>query len=159
LSNRSFAFQAAYFSNPAPMALIAGKMTAEKGTDQFRHQRRPDDARTQAQNIHIIMFDTLVSGINIMANTGINPVDLIRRDAGSHPRTTYQDSAIGSPTHDFAPKLFSKIRIVNGLGTVSAKIYRFVSGLLDSANHLILKWKTSMVTRNCYTHSISFHFI
>ena len=60
------------------MALIVRKARSQECWDDFLDQFKANDARAHTKHVHLIMLDTLVSRISIMAHTSIDPFHLVR---------------------------------------------------------------------------------
>jgi hypothetical protein len=77
-----------HFSDSSPVAWRAAELRGQKGFDQFPSERRPDHFSAQTENIHIIIFDTLMSGENIMDEPGTHTRNFVRRDGRTHAAAT-----------------------------------------------------------------------
>jgi len=62
------------------MALFAGEFGGKKNPDQIAGELRSDDARTQHQNVDVVVFHALAGGIGVMAQTRPDARNLIRGD-------------------------------------------------------------------------------
>ena len=129
----------------------------QEGLHQLRHQRRADDPRAQAEHIHIIVFDALVGGVDIVAQAGIDTFDLVGRDTGPNPRAADQNPALGLPFQNRPANLFGIIRIIDRFRAERAQ----VTGSCPAS-------RTTRITSslsgnpawscNSYTHTILYHW-
>jgi hypothetical protein len=59
-------------------------LVIEAGLAKVGSQFNSNNARSKAQNIHIIVFHPLMSRIGVMAQVGINSLHFISGNAGAH---------------------------------------------------------------------------
>src|SRR5262249_25800156 len=112
---RKTLFHRLYFFNPTTMVLLAGKACLQESPDQLISDRWANHLSSYRQHIHIIVFYTLVRGINIVTERRPNSRDLIGGYGNSHPTTADED----------APhSLSGKNRVSNRLRIIR-KIHRF----------------------------------
>jgi hypothetical protein len=63
-------------------------VSGQKGLDQFPGERRPDDFSAQTEDIHVVIFDALMSGENIMDEPGTHARNFVRCDGRTHAAAT-----------------------------------------------------------------------
>jgi hypothetical protein len=83
------------FTNSPPAILIRAELGLDEGGNQILCQPRTNDLRTQAHDVDIIMFNTLVGTMKIMAYRRSNAADFVGGNGCSDPRSANHDSSIG----------------------------------------------------------------
>ena len=86
-----------YFSHSALVACGAAEMSGQKGLDQFPGERRPDHFSSQTKDIHVVIFDALVGGENIMNKPSTHTMDFVRGDGCTLAAAAKRDSALTFP--------------------------------------------------------------
>jgi len=76
--------QRLHFSHSASVAYGTTEVSGQKGLDQFPGKRRPDHFSAQTKDIHVVIFDALVGGENIMDEPGTHTGNFVRCDGCSH---------------------------------------------------------------------------
>jgi hypothetical protein len=67
MSLKARSFDSHHFLQAPPMPLLTGEGRLQECPDQFSGKFGADDARTQTEHVHVIMFDTLMGRVRIMA--------------------------------------------------------------------------------------------
>jgi hypothetical protein len=63
-------------------------VSGQKGLDQFPGEPRPDHFSAQTEDIHVVIFDALMSGENIMNEPGTHTRNFVRSDGRTHAAAT-----------------------------------------------------------------------
>src|SRR5262249_8327445 len=71
------------FCKAAFVPLLVCKVCAQKCLYQVFGQFWPNDARAHDEDVHVVVFDTLMGGIGVMADGGTNAFDLVSGNAYS----------------------------------------------------------------------------
>jgi len=79
------------------MALLAGESGCEKRFRDLERERGPDHPRTDAQHVHIVVFDCLMRGVRVMAHRRTNARKFAGRNGHAGPAATDDDAALGLP--------------------------------------------------------------
>lgn len=138
------------------MALFSGKTGSEKIANQIQRQLRPNDARTQAEDIHVVVLHTLVRRVTIVTQSGSNAGKFIGRYRGAYTAAANQHCALGLSIEDRAPGGLRIIGIVIGLGPiVRTAIDDFVPQTPQFGNHDLVQRNSGMVGSNGYFHGDS----
>src|SRR5438045_818061 len=74
--------------------LFIGECSAKKSVDQFLCKRNAYYARSQHEDIHVIMLHSLMGGVGVMTKSGANPWDLVCRDRNSYAAAAHEDSPV-----------------------------------------------------------------
>ena len=127
------------------MALFTGEMCGEKGVDQFLRGGCPDDPAAQHQHVHIVMFHTLVGGINVVTEAAANAGELIHRDGCSDTAAANQNAAFGLAGQDGIAHLFRIVGVIDGVCRVSSYIKHAKTKMLQVRDYIRLKFHARVV--------------
>ena len=94
------------------MALLPRKRRGQKRVDQFVRQVRPNDLRSNAKHVHIVVLDTLVRRVRVVANSGPNATQLRGCDARANAAPADYDPSISPALLNFLTAANREIRIV-----------------------------------------------
>ena len=109
------------------MAFFGGKLRVQKQPDQIESELIGDDPGTQYQNIHVIVFHPLASGIAVMACGGPDSRNLVDRYRSAHPAAAYQNAPVSPVIDDRHCNGFRIIGIVYRGSTVGADVQNLMS--------------------------------
>lgn len=73
------------------MSCLATEPGPEKGFDQLHSQGRSNHTGTEAQDVHVIMFNTLVGRIGVMAKAGTDARNLVGSNTGTYTTAAQQN--------------------------------------------------------------------
>jgi hypothetical protein len=118
-----------HFVMPPYMTLGVGfEPRTDKSVNQFLGQRAADYPAPQAQHIHIVVLNTLVRRIRVMAQACINARHFIRCDAGSYTAAADQHPTLNRSLDNRFGYSAGKIGVIDRrLGTVGSEIDYLVS--------------------------------
>jgi len=146
--------------------LIGLKLGGHKSAGQLERQFGADDACAENQDVHIVVLDTLVGGISVVANAGANAGNFVGGDADSDAGAADEDAAGRGAGYDRLAYFLGKIGvIVEWLVRVRPDIDQFVAGSGEMVAHLIFEGETGVIASNDEFHSVPFptppasHFI
>ena len=134
------------------MSLFGREAGIDERANKFRGDFFSDNTCPNTQDIHIVMLDTLVGRVRVVANSGSNARNLICGDTDSDATTANQDSSIRTLAEDLFPYLASEVRIIDGTIGVRSAIDDFMSFGLHDQHHPLLQWKTAMITAKSESH-------
>src|SRR3990172_4418676 len=122
------------------------------GADHVERELRPDNARAQAEHIHVVVLDSLPRREGIVADRRAHTRDLVRRYRSAHAAPAEEQPAIGlAPHHRLAHRL-GEVRVIDRLLAVRAQVEHLVpepSQLIDSR---LLQNKPGVVAANRDAH-------
>src|SRR5439155_22005219 len=81
--------------------------------DEVTRQRRPDDLGAQAEDVHVVVLDALVSRVDVVADRRADTGKLGGGDGGAHTGTADEHSTVGVPALNGLADLASLLRIVD----------------------------------------------
>ena len=86
-------FQRCNLCQTPPVTLCTAKARTQEISQQFGSQLVPNDPRTKAEHVHVVVLHTLPRGKGIMTHAGANTAKLVRRHRSTH----------AAATHNYAP--------------------------------------------------------
>src|ERR1035437_1224403 len=101
-----------YFFEPSLVSFIFYELRVDKGINDLTGQCIPYDPLSQAQDVHIIMFNTLVGRIRIMAYSRPNAFEFIGSDTYTNATATNNDGFFTFMLKQGIGHIGSMIRIV-----------------------------------------------
>ena len=72
------------------------------------------------------MFNTLVGGIRVVTDAGVDALHLICRNTCSHPGPAQQNPTSSPAGQDGVPDLLGEIRIITGFGGIRTQVKDFM---------------------------------
>src|SRR5580765_1108807 len=115
------------------MPLLVRETRSEESLHQVFGQFHANDARTEHQHVHIVMFDALMCRIAVMANRSTNAYEFICRDACTDAASANQNAAIRFSIKHRSAHRFCEVWIVRRILVERANIQYRVS---ESAQHI-----------------------
>ena len=135
------------------MALGAAEVSGEKGLDQFQSEGRPDHFSAQTKYIHVVIFDALVSGENIMDEPGTNTGNFVHGDGRSHAAAAERHSTLNVSRGDGPGQGDNEVGVVIfGVQLVCAEVHDFVPRATQRFRHLLFQGEASVVPGDSHTH-------
>ncbi len=89
--------------------------------------RRPNHMGSQRKDIHIIVFYTLMRGVNIVAERGPDSRDLIGGYGNPHPATADEDAPHSLPRKNRVSNRLRIIREIHGIGAMWSQVQDLVT--------------------------------
>jgi hypothetical protein len=141
------------FRQAALVAWSAAEVSGQKGLDQFPGERRPDHSLTQAKNVHIVIFDALVGGENIMDKPGTHPGNFVRGDGCSDTAAADGHSTVHFSRGNGPGKGNDEVRVVVfGVQLVCAEVHDLIPRAAKLLRQLLFQGKPTMVRGDSHTH-------
>ena len=134
-------------------ALLVAVAGVQKGCHEFRSQRQADNPPSQAQDVEIVVLDSLAGGIRVMTNARPHALELVRGNSGSDAAAANDDAALSFAVANGLGNRYGEVGVVVGwIVLVSTDVYRFVTRfrhLLDD-RHLEVKAGVVSPDRNAH---------
>jgi len=73
-------FKRGDFTQPADMTFFLGKFGGEEGIDQFARDNKTYHSAADAEDVHIVMLDSLVSRVVVLNQPGAHSHNLVGTD-------------------------------------------------------------------------------
>ena len=141
------------FRHAALMAWSAAESSVKKGFDQFAGEGRPNHFPTETKDIHVVVFDTLMGGENIVDKRGTHTGNLVRGDGRSYTAAAERHSPLNFPRRDGPRQRNDEVGVViSGVQLVRAEVHDFVSRATERLRHLFLQGKPAVVRCNSHAH-------
>ena len=104
------------------MTLLAREGGVEKRCDEIGGKRGPDDTRSETENVHVVVLDSLPRGVAVVADGGADAGKFVggNRHAGAAP--AHDDAAVGASIAQRRGDRFSAVGIVDGSGGVGSEV-------------------------------------
>src|SRR3989442_544439 len=114
-------FNVFYLLESFHITLATIEACPEKRGHQVPREGRPDDLGAEAEDVHVVVLNALVSRVDVVADRGANAPQLGGGDRGAHTGAADEDPTLGVPSEDGLADLASLVRIVDpdriGVGT------------------------------------------
>src|SRR5262249_36133429 len=135
------------------IALPAVGRSCQEGPRELPRELAADDLGAEAEHVHVVVLDTLVRGIDVVADRGADPVELAGRDRGADAQAADEDAAVRGTGGE-------RVRDVRGLvGIVDARRRRvgpevddLVTERLDLREQALPQGDAAVVERNRDSH-------
>jgi hypothetical protein len=88
------------------------KPVTQEGVHDIEGECGTDDSRSHYQDIHVVMLDTLVCGVGIVAYRRADPRHFVGGDANADAGTADEDASLGRTGYERFTDDRCKIRIV-----------------------------------------------
>lgn len=138
------------------MALLIAECRGDEGPCQLQGHRRPDHPGTQAENVHVVMFYALMSGIGIVTHSRPYAFDLVRGNRRPHTAAADEDPANSLAGIHGLPNRPRKVRVIHRRSVVRPEIQNFMLISSQFSNEEFLELETGMVTCECEFHFSTF---
>ena len=114
-------------------------MAARNACRDLAGERGADDARAEAQHVHVVVLDRLMRGVGVVAHRRANAGELVRgnRDAGA--AAADDDAALGLPVAQGVGDRFGGIGIIHRRGRMGAEIEDIVALLSQFCGQFLLQ--------------------
>src|SRR5690348_11026913 len=126
----------------AKAPLVAGLVT-EPGVQERPHQLPgqldPDDTRSEHQHVHVVVLDTLVRGVRVVAQPGPDAGQLVGRDRRADAAAADEHAALRAALGHGVSHRRGDIGIVHRGGAVSAEVQDRVAERLKRGDQLLLE--------------------
>ena len=128
------------------MPLFPGKHGSDVGADDFAGGLDTDDAGAETEHIHIVVLDSLVRRVGIVAEAGAGSADFVGGDAGADAAAADNDAALGLAGGDSSGDGERKVRVVvKRIVLMRAEVGHFVSVGREQFTDFLLQFKPAVV--------------
>ncbi len=84
--------------------------SVEKSADDFKRDFGPDHTSTDAEDVHVVVLDSLASRVRVVAKASANSREFVGSNADTHSRAANEDPTIDFTREDSGRDRLSKIR-------------------------------------------------
>jgi hypothetical protein len=153
LSADSLGVEGSHLPQSAQMPLGLAELGCEKCIDQVLGHSRSYGPSAHADDVHVVILNSLLGGEVIMNQPGADPGNLVRTDRGADAAAADRDAALYLPGSDRAGLRYDEVRIiVTRIYAVRSKIDHVVPGFAKMSNQLLLQTKSTVISRNSNAH-------
>jgi hypothetical protein len=137
-----------------PKLLVGTEFGGKKSSEALFSDAEADDLRADTCHTDVIVLDTLMSGIDVVAYRGANASLLVGGDASSHTRATHKNSPLHLPIEHSLAYQLRNIREVDRFRTVRSAILYFVPFVLQELDHCAFQRISGVVATYCNGQSL-----
>jgi hypothetical protein len=112
----------------------------------------PDYPGPNADQVHIVVLDTLVGAVGVMREGGPDPGDLISGDRSTNSGSAHQDTSIRFSREDRSGDSLRDIREVDRVFRVRSVVSHFVAQRFQMLDDRGFHRKSRMIATNGYFH-------
>src|SRR5436190_4001571 len=134
------------------MARFARERRAQEGRDDVLRQRGADDARADAQHVHVVVLDRLVRGVGVVTHRGADAGKLVGGNRHAGAAATDDDAAVGVAVAQRLRDGLSRVGVVAGGGGVRPEIQHRVPFLAQNRSQIPLQFVAGVVGAEGQTH-------
>ncbi len=142
-----------HLGQPAQVPVLTGELGTQKRQDQLARERIAHYPASKHQNVHVVVLDSLVRRVRIVAQAGADSAELVRRKRCADTASADQDPAVRFAAAQCLGDSLGEIGIVRRRGIERAKVERLVPGLRHEPFHPLFQGESRMVTGKCDPHA------
>src|SRR5262249_22551115 len=147
--------RARHLAQPPKMSWGLPDLGSEERLHEIPGHARSHGAATDADDVHVIVFDSLCCRKMVMDQSGAHPRDLVRTDRGPHAAAADGDTALERCRRHRLGERDDEIRVVVVRAQrVSAKIDDVVSCRAKPRHEIFLQRKPAVIGRDAYPHRV-----
>lgn len=121
------------------MAWSAAETSSQKGFDQFPSKCSPDHFPAETKDIHVVVFDTLMGGENIVDKRGTHTGNLVRGDGCPYTAAAERHCPLNFPRRDGPRQRNDEVGVViSGIQLVRAEVHDLESRTTQQLRDLLL---------------------
>ena len=120
-------------------------MGADEGLHQFAREGGSDDPSPEHEDVHVVVLDSLVCGVDVMTDRGAHPLELVRGHRGADAAAADEHAPLGSPIDHGLAHGLGRIGVIDGGGGMGAHIDHLVAFPSKKVGHLLLKRETRVI--------------
>ncbi len=135
------------------MTVFVGVFRIKKGAYQFESDGLTDDPTAHDKHVHVIVLDSLMSRVMIVAETGTHTRNLVRCNGCPHTAAANENPAGGVPLANGQAYGLREIRVIYRFGAARAEIDHLMLQLRQKRFDALFKLKPCVVGSNCDLHT------
>jgi hypothetical protein len=113
------------------MAIFVGELSTEERRNKLSGDFIADHTRAEHEHVHVIVFDSLMGGVGIMAEAGAHTRDLVGGNGCANAASADQNPALGAASHNRPADGSGDVWVVNRLLIVRADVIDFMAQSCD----------------------------
>ena len=139
------------------MSLFPGKNGSDVGADDFAGDLNPNDAGAETEHIHIVVLDSLVRRVRIVAEAGAGSADFVGCHAGADAAAADNDAALGLAGGDSSRNAEREVGVVvKHIVLMRAEVGHFVSVGHEQLADFLLQFEPAVVCADDDFHKAQF---
>src|SRR5579884_691584 len=132
-------------SSHVPLAAV--ELRGEEHLDELPRDCGAEDLRAEAEHVHVVVLDTLVRAVEVVADRRADAGDLARRHRGADAGAADEDAALGVARADRLADLARLVRVVDAHARiVRAEVEDFVR--VEGLHHRLAQRHPAVVERD-----------
>ncbi len=108
------------------MAFLAGERRRQEGSRDFLGQRGSHDAGPETQDVHVVVLNSLVGSVCIVAHGGSDAWNLVGGNQHASAAAAHQQAPLGPTVGEAGGHRLSRVRVVDRCGQMGAEIENLV---------------------------------
>jgi len=149
---RETTFDGENLVEPAPMTLLARELGGKKNSNDVTGKRRPYDAGTEAEDVHVVVLHRLPRGITVVADGRAHAGKLVRGNRHAGTAAAYDEAAVYTSIAQRRRDRFGTVGIINGSGGVGSEIEHVMPLGFQRGRKIALHPEAGMVRSDGNTH-------
>jgi hypothetical protein len=142
-----------HLSQSAQMPLGLAELGCEKCIDQVLGHSGSYGPSAHADDVHVVVLNSLLGGEVIVNQPGADPGNLVRADRGTDPAPADREAALYLSGSDRAGERYNEVRIIiTRIHFVRSKVDHVVPRLAKMSNQFLLQTKSTVISRNSNAH-------
>src|SRR5688572_23790063 len=87
-------FHPSHLFQPSYITFAAVEFCPEERSNELRGELRANHVGPEAEDVHVVMLDSLARRVGIVTDGGADSRELGGRDRGAHARTAHEDGSL-----------------------------------------------------------------
>src|SRR5437870_4462338 len=146
-------FHGGHLLEPRDVARATVEARGEERGDELARKRRANDFRAEAEHVHVVVLDTLVRAVGVVADRGADPRELAGGDRGADAGAADDDPALGVAGDDRPADLSRLVGVVDPHPRiVGAEVEHVVRS--HRLEHRLAQRDPTVVERDCNSHGV-----
>lgn len=141
----SFLLQSCDLGQPALVALFVSEIRPEECFHQILGKFDADNARSENQDVHVVVLNALMSGIAVMANCRPDADQFVGGNTGTDPAAADQHTTFGPSVQNGTADGLSEIGVVGGIFVEGADIQHRVTKSAQNISYSVLEGESRVV--------------
>lgn len=154
-SRHSIPFDLQDFVQSSQMSLFTRELGVDEGSHEFYRDFFTNNACSQAQDVHVVVLDTLMGRINVVTDSGANSGNLVGSDTDSDTAAAQQNAAIRLTRHDYLTDSQCVVGIVDRAIRICTAIDDRMARRLNDRHDPLLQRETAVITPQSDTHVVT----
>src|SRR5579884_2981980 len=132
---RILGFDGLHFAEPPHMPFFVAESRAQECPHAFFRQLHADYARAEHQHVNVVMLDSLMRRIRVVAHSRADPGQLVGGHARPHSAPANQHASLSLALEDSAPHRFRIVGIVRRILVKCAHVQHIISHCAQHVAH------------------------